>query len=119
MDSVGVRSSMDIASLSKMIGHPSRAMTSDTYADANKDEMILASNKLSDTFKAEGDFLETDEYNRDDAPFQEDEEVIDEQFRLRGILRKRMCVSALAGAIAYNKTESLMVIWWYTSAVRY
>ena len=119
MYSVGVRSSMDIASLSKMMGHLSRAMTSDTYADANKDEMILASNKLSDTFKAEGDFLETDEYNRDDAPFQEDEEVIDEQFRLRGILRKRMCVSALAGAIAYNKTESLMVIWWYTSAVRY
>lgn len=78
MASVGVRSSMDIASLSKMMGHASRAMTLDTYADANKDAMIVAANKLSDTFKAEGDFLETDEYDRDDAPSQKDEEVMDE-----------------------------------------
>ena len=71
MASVGVRSQMDIASLSKMMGHASRAMTLDTYADANKDAMIVAADKLSQTFKKEGDFLETDEYDRDDKSDQE------------------------------------------------
>ena len=78
MASVGVRSSMDIASLSKMMGHASRAMTLDTYADANKDALIVAADKLSNTFKTEGDFLETNEYDRDDAPSQENKEIIDE-----------------------------------------
>lgn len=49
--SVGVNSGMDIASLSKIMGHASRAMTLDTYADATKDAMITASRKLANTFK--------------------------------------------------------------------
>ena len=54
----GVRSGMDIASLSKVMGHASRAMTLDTYADATKDAMITASRKLASTFKRESDLDE-------------------------------------------------------------
>lgn len=48
---VGITSGMDIASLSKMMGHNSRAMTLDTYGDATKDAMAVAANKLSEAFK--------------------------------------------------------------------
>jgi hypothetical protein len=41
---------MDIASLALMMGHASRAMTLDTYGDANADALNLASVKLKDTF---------------------------------------------------------------------
>lgn len=48
---VGIRSGMDIASLSLMMGHASRAMTLDTYGDANADALVIASAKLRDKFK--------------------------------------------------------------------
>lgn len=48
---VGIRSGMDIASLALMMGHASRAMTLDTYGDANADALVIASAKLSDKFK--------------------------------------------------------------------
>ena len=47
---VGIRAGMDIASLALMMGHGSRAMTLDTYGDANADALTLASVKLKDTF---------------------------------------------------------------------
>ena len=47
---VGIRSGMDIASLSLMMGHASRAMTLDTYGDANADALNVASAKLTETF---------------------------------------------------------------------
>ena len=47
---IGIRSGMDIASLSRMFGHASRAMTLDTYGDASKDAMIVASDKLGKHF---------------------------------------------------------------------
>ena len=43
---VGIRAGMDIASLALMMGHASRAMTLDTYGDANADALTLASVKL-------------------------------------------------------------------------
>lgn len=51
LGAVGISSGMDIASLSKMMGHSSRAMTLDTYGDATKDAMIVATDKLSKGFK--------------------------------------------------------------------
>lgn len=51
LGSVGITSGMDIASLSKMMGHSSRAMTLDTYGDATKDAMIIATNKLGKEFE--------------------------------------------------------------------
>lgn len=51
LGAVGIASGMDIASLSKMMGHSSRAMTLDTYGDATKDAMIVATDKLSKGFK--------------------------------------------------------------------
>lgn len=51
MATVGIRAGMDIASLSLMLGHASRAMTLDTYGDANADALNLASIKLGDKFK--------------------------------------------------------------------
>lgn len=48
--SVGIRSGMDIASLSLMMGHASRTMTLDTYGDANADALELASIKLKEKF---------------------------------------------------------------------
>ena len=53
---VGIRSGMDIASLSLMMGHASRAMTLDTYGDANTDALNVAAVKLGDTFKSETSF---------------------------------------------------------------
>ena len=51
LGAVGITSGMDIASLSKMMGHSSRAMTLDTYGDATKDAMIVATDKLSKGFE--------------------------------------------------------------------
>ena len=56
MATVGIRSGMDIASLSLMMGHSSRAMTLDTYGDANKDALTVAAEKLGETFKSETTF---------------------------------------------------------------
>ena len=50
LGTVGINSGMDIASLSKMMGHASRAMTLDTYGDASKDAMIVATEKLGNEF---------------------------------------------------------------------
>lgn len=44
-----------------MMGHASRAMTLDTYGDANADALTLASVKLKDTFKKNTSFGEDEE----------------------------------------------------------
>ena len=53
LGAVGIASGMDIASLSRMMGHSSRAMTLDTYGDASKDAMKVASKKLGKGFEKE------------------------------------------------------------------
>lgn len=53
LGAVGITSGMDVASLSKMMGHSSRAMTLDTYGDATKDAMVLATDKLRKEFNNE------------------------------------------------------------------
>ncbi len=58
---VGIRSGMDIASLALMMGHASRAMTLDTYGDANADALNMASAKLTDTFNRNTEYFKTDE----------------------------------------------------------
>lgn len=58
---VGIRSGMDIASLSLMLGHASRAMTLDTYGDANPDALKTASEKLALTFDDESNIAVSDE----------------------------------------------------------
>ena len=62
---VGIRAGMDIASLALMMGHASRAMTLDTYGDANADAISLASDKLKEQFNASmPDYkIETEEEN--------------------------------------------------------
>ena len=54
---IGIRSGMDIASLSRMFGHASRAMTLDTYGDASKDAMIAASAKLGAKFNEDTEYF--------------------------------------------------------------
>ena len=54
---VGIRAGMDIASLSLMMGHASRAMTLDTYGDANADALNVASIKLKDTFDDDTEYF--------------------------------------------------------------
>lgn len=49
----GIKQGVDIASLSLMMGHASRAITLDVYGDANTDAVLLASNKLAVSFKDE------------------------------------------------------------------
>ena len=51
LGTVGINSGMDIASLSAMLGHASKAMTLDVYGDSDTDAKIVASNKLSQKFK--------------------------------------------------------------------
>ena len=67
---MGIQSGMDIASLALMMGHASRAMTLDTYGDANADALTLASVKLKDTFNNNTDYFKSKE---------EQEEVEEEQ----------------------------------------
>ncbi len=55
MATVGIRAGMDIASLSLMMGHASRAMTLDTYGDANPDAMKTAADKLGLRFSDDSD----------------------------------------------------------------
>lgn len=43
--------SIDISSLSHMLGHNNRAITLNVYGDSDTDAMILASNKLGEAFK--------------------------------------------------------------------
>lgn len=57
---VGINSGMDIASLSKMMGHASRAMTLDTYGDADPDALKTATGKLALQFHSESELLEDD-----------------------------------------------------------
>ena len=57
---VGIRAGMDIASLSLMMGHASRAMTLDTYGDANSDALNVASEKLSKSFDDNTSFGENE-----------------------------------------------------------
>ena len=61
---VGIGSGMDIASLSLMLGHASRAMTLDTYGDANKDALRTATEKLSLKFWNDSD-IETSEETKE------------------------------------------------------
>lgn len=58
---VGIRSGMDIASLSLMMGHASRAMTLDTYGDANPDALKTAAEKLGLRFSDDSDLAVGDE----------------------------------------------------------
>ncbi len=57
---VGIRSGMDIASLSLMMGHASRAMTLDTYGDANPDALKTATDKLGLQFNDDSDLAVDD-----------------------------------------------------------
>ena len=58
---VGIRSGMDIASLSLMMGHASRAMTLDTYGDANPDALKTAAEKLGLQFSDDSELALDDE----------------------------------------------------------
>lgn len=60
---VGIRAGMDIASLALMMGHASRAMTLDTYGDANADALTLASVKLKDTFDEDTEYYKLEDVN--------------------------------------------------------
>lgn len=59
--SVGIRAQMDIASLALMMGHGSRAMTLDTYGDANADALVVASARLKNTFDENTEFFSTEQ----------------------------------------------------------
>ena len=52
---VGMRSNMDIAALSIIMGHASRSMTLDIYGDANEQSKQIATKRLASTFKKESD----------------------------------------------------------------
>ena len=58
---VGINSGMDIASLSLMMGHASRAMTLDIYGDANPDAMKTATDKLALKFSDDSGLDQSDE----------------------------------------------------------
>lgn len=55
---MGVNSHMDIASLSRMMGHASKAMTLDTYASDSPEAMKLAKDTLQGSLEATTEFLE-------------------------------------------------------------
>ena len=53
---MGIKSHMDIASLSKQMGHASRALTLDTYGDSSPEAMKIASAKLGSEFDRDTEF---------------------------------------------------------------
>ena len=64
---MGIRAGMDISSLALMMGHGSRAMTLDTYGDANADALNIASVKLSEKFDKSTPFYSLDDEAEDEA----------------------------------------------------
>ena len=62
---VGIRAGMDIASLALMMGHASRAMTLDTYGDANADALTLAGEKLREKFNDSSEYFYEEEETDD------------------------------------------------------
>lgn len=58
---VGVKSGMDIASLTQIMGHASKAMTLDTYSSAMPDALELAAYKLGESMNYETDAPEDQE----------------------------------------------------------
>lgn len=58
---VDIQAGMDIASLALMIGHASRAMTLNTYGDANADALTLASVKLKEPLNGNTDCFRLEE----------------------------------------------------------
>lgn len=64
---MGIRAGTDIASLALMMGHASRAMTLDTYGDANADALVIASAKLRDKFKDSSEIEQLIEEAKEDT----------------------------------------------------
>lgn len=58
---VGIASNMDIASLSKMMGHSNFSTTLDIYGDATADAKIIASRKLAETFDSDTDYFKLED----------------------------------------------------------
>lgn len=50
---LGIKSGMDIASLSRMMGHSKRSLTLDIYGDSSKSAMEVANEKLAEQFRKE------------------------------------------------------------------
>lgn len=72
---LGIESGVDIASLSKMLGHASRAMTLDVYGDASPDAMKLASMKMALKFS-------------DDSQIGDSDEVAEKLYKMEQALKK-------------------------------
>lgn len=80
---MGIRAGMDIASLSLMMGHASRAMTLDTYGDANADALNVASAKLENTFNNNTEYFKTEVFEviEDDNASQDLQELQEQQIK--------------------------------------
>lgn len=92
--SVGIRSGMDIASLSKIMGHASRAMTLDTYGDTDPDAIKTATEKLALQFDDDSSIGASDEVAGELHQFDmkhrnaSDEDVIDKSKKYENIKSK-------------------------------
>lgn len=71
LGTVGINSGMDIASLSNMMGHASRAVTLDIYGDATRDAKITASAKLGEKFDKDTETFKRVEIEPDYFPEEE------------------------------------------------
>lgn len=90
----GIKSGMDISSLSKMMGHASKAMTLDTYGDSSPDAIKTASEKLALQFDDESNIGSSDEVAQElhqlDIKHRKasDEDVIDKSKKFENIKSK-------------------------------
>ena len=71
---VAIASKMDIASLSKMMGHAHMTMTLEVYGDASEDAMIVGAQRLTEGFIQKAD-PDEDYFQR---PVDEEEEEVEE-----------------------------------------
>ena len=53
LGALSIKGGVDVASLSKMMGHSKISTTLDTYGDAMKDAMAIANEKLAKQFQRE------------------------------------------------------------------
>lgn len=60
---MGVKSGMDIASLSRIFGHANRATTLNIYSDSSPDALKVAAAKIGNEFNNDTEYFKTEEMN--------------------------------------------------------
>lgn len=79
MATIGVKNNIDVASLSHMLGHASKAMTLDTYSHADPEAMKLAAGRMTNAFQSETIAYAVIDLDADNEEDDKDEKDVDKE----------------------------------------